>query len=248
MFDILADPAVWASLATLTLMEIILGIDNVVFISVLVSKLPEKAAERARKLGLALALIFRIVLLLVMAWIIGLSEPVFSAFGHAFSWRDIILIAGGAFLVYKSTSEMHHAIEEPHDEKMKDKAGAVFQAVILQIVVIDAVFSVDSIITAIGMAQHVQVMITAVVIAMGFMYIASGTIAEFIAKHPTTKMLALAFLLLIGVTLVAEGLGLHIPKGYIYSAMAFAVLVETVNILATARRKARRAAQAGVEH
>lgn len=247
MYQILSDPAVWASLATLTMMEIILGIDNVVFISVLVSKLPAEAAERARKLGLALALIFRIVLLLVMAWIIGLSEPVFSAFGHAFSWRDIILIVGGAFLIYKSTSEMHHAIEEPHEEKMKDKAGAAFQAVIMQIVIIDAVFSVDSIITAIGMAQHVQVMITAVIIAMAVMYVASGTIAAFIAKHPTTKMLALAFLLLIGMTLVAEGLGLHIPKGYIYSAMAFAVLVETVNILASNRRKARRAKQAGAE-
>lgn len=248
MFQILSDPAVWASLATLTIMEIILGIDNVVFISVLVSKLPEEQAERARKIGLALALIFRIILLLVMAWIIGLSEPVFSAFGHDFSWRDIILIAGGGFLVYKSTSEMHHAIEEPHEEAMKDKAGAVFQAVILQIVIIDAVFSVDSIITAIGMAEHVQVMITAVIIAMGVMYIASGTIAEFIAKHPTTKMLALAFLMLIGVNLVAEGLGFHIPRGYIYSAMVFAVLVETINVFASNRRKARRAARLGEEH
>lgn len=248
MFQILSDPAVWASLATLTIMEIILGIDNVVFISVLVSKLPEEQAERARKLGLALALVFRIILLLVMAWIIGLSEPVFSAFGHDFSWRDIILIAGGGFLVYKSTSEMHHAIEEPHEEAMKDKAGAVFQAVILQIVIIDAVFSVDSIITAIGMAEHVQVMITAVIIAMGVMYIASGTIAEFIARHPTTKMLALAFLMLIGVNLVAEGLGFHIPRGYIYSAMTFAVLVETINVFASNRRKARRAARLGEEH
>jgi len=243
MFEILSDPAVWASLATLTLMEIVLGIDNIVFISVLVEKLPAKAARQARQLGLALALVFRILLLLVLTWIIGLSQPLFEAFGHAFSWRDIILIVGGLFLIYKATYELHHTIEEPHEEALHNKTEAAFGAIIMQIIFIDAVFSVDSIVTAIGMANHVEVMITAVIIAMIVMYIASGTIADFIARHPTTKLLALAFLLLIGVTLVADGLGFHIPKGYIYSAMAFAVLVEAINILAQSRRKARRAGE-----
>lgn len=243
MLTILYDPATWASLATLTLMEIVLGIDNVVFISVLVSKLPAEQADRARKLGLTLALVFRILLLLILAWIIGLSQPVFTIFEHAFSWRDIILIAGGVFLVYKATTEIHHAVEDPHEEDIKQAATKAFGAIILQIIVIDAVFSVDSIVTAIGMAQHVEVMIAAVVIAMAVMYLASGTIAAFIAQHPTTKMLALAFLLLIGTTLVAEGLGFHIPKGYIYSAMTFAVLVESFNIFAQSRKKARKSQQ-----
>lgn len=243
MLDVLTNPAIWASLATLTMMEVILGIDNIVFISVLVSKLPQARADQARKLGLALALVFRIILLLVLGWIISLSQPVFSAFEHDFSWRDIILIAGGTFLLYKATYEIHHVIEEPHEEALKGQADAAFSSIILQIVIIDAVFSVDSIITAIGMAQYVQVMIAAVIIAMGIMYVASGTIAAFITRHPTTKMLALAFLLLIGVTLVAEGLGFHIPKGYIYSSMTFAVLVEAVNIMASARKKAGRVKQ-----
>jgi len=243
MLDMLADPAIWASLATLTLMEIVLGIDNVVFISVLVSKLPKPAADKARQLGLILALVFRIILLLVIAWIIGLSATLFTAFEHDFSWRDIILISGGVFLIYKGTYEMHHEIEEPHEEELKQSAKAVFGAVLVQIVVIDAVFSVDSIVTAIGMAQHVEIMVAAVIISMGVMFFASGTIAAFIAKHPTTKVLALAFLLMIGFTLVADGLGFHIPKGYIYSAMAFSVLVEAVNILAKKRRDVRRAAR-----
>lgn len=239
MLTFLSDPAVWASLVTLTAMEIVLGIDNVVFISVLVSKLPKQTADRARQLGLVLALVFRVLLLLVLTWIIGLSQPVISAFGFDLSWRDLILIAGGGFLIYKATYEMHHAIEEPVEPELEKVAEAAFSAIILQIIVIDAVFSIDSIVTAIGMAQHVEIMIAAVIIAMGVMYLASGSIAGFIARHPTTKMLALAFLLLIGVTLVADGLGFHIPKGYIYSAMAFAVLVEAVNILAQSRKKAR---------
>jgi predicted tellurium resistance membrane protein TerC len=239
----ITDPAIWASLFTLTMMEIVLGIDNVVFISVLVSKLPKKQADRARKLGLALALVFRILLLLLLAWIIGLSEPVVSAFGLELSWRDIILISGGAFLLYKATYEIHHMIEEPLEEGMRERAKASFASIIFQIVLIDAVFSIDSIVTAIGMAQYVEVMIAAVIISMAVMFAASGAIASFIARHPTTKMLALAFLLLIGVTLVAEGLGFHIPKGYIYAAMGFAVLVEAINILAqnNRRKNARRA-------
>lgn len=232
----LADPSIWASLLTLTLMEIVLGIDNIVFISVLVARLPENQAKRARQIGLALALVFRILLLLVLAWIIGLTAPLFSIFGHDVSWRDIILIAGGLFLFYKATHEIHQEIEgEGHDTGSGVSAGMT--AVIIQIAIIDMVFSVDSIITAIGMADHVWIMITAVVIAIGVMYIFSGAIADFIAAHPTTKMLALSFLILIGVTLVADGVGFHIPKGYVYFAMAFSTGVEAINILVSNRRK-----------
>ncbi|MDB5560920.1 MAG: TerC family protein, partial [Hyphomicrobiales bacterium] len=204
MLELLSDPNTWISLGTLTVMEVVLGIDNIVFISVLVSKLPVESANRARGVGLALALIFRILLLLVLSWIIGLTQPVIAAWGLELSWRDLILIGGGIFLVYKSTHEMHAAIEEPHEPGLAEVAKASFSAIIAQIIVIDMVFSIDSIVTAIGMAQHVEVMIAAVVIAVGLMYVASGPIAGFIAKHPTTKMLALAFLLLIGVSLVAD--------------------------------------------
>jgi len=235
------DPAIWASLATLTVMEIILGIDNIVFISVLVSRLPEKQADQARKIGLALALVARIVMLMLLAWIIGLTQPVFSAFGHDFAWRDIILIAGGLFLLYKATHEIHEAVESPEDHGPTSKAGATFMAIIGQIIVIDIVFSVDSIVTAIGMAQHVGVMVAAVVIAMIFMYFGSIPISKFIAEHPTTKMLALAFLMLIGMSLVADGIGFHIPKGYIYFAMAFATAIESFNVLISIRKKKARA-------
>jgi predicted tellurium resistance membrane protein TerC len=238
MLELLANPNTWASFLTLTVMEVVLGIDNIVFISVLVSRLPAEQAHRARQWGLGLALIFRILLLLVISWIIQLQEPLFTAFGHGFSWKDLILIAGGGFLIYKATHEMHAAIEEPHQGEVKATIGAAFSAIIAQIIAIDMVFSIDSIITAVGMADHVEVMIAAVIVAVGLMFIASGPIAGFVAKHPTTKMLALAFLLLIGVSLVADGVGFHIPKGYIYSAMAFAVLVEAVNIVAGRRRTA----------
>jgi predicted tellurium resistance membrane protein TerC len=242
MLELLTDPNVWAAFATLTVMEIVLGVDNIVFISVLVSRLPKEQADRARKVGLALALIFRILLLLVISWIIALDNTLFTAFGHGFSWKDLILIAGGGFLIYKATHEMHAAIEEPHEaeDNLGKQAQQMFGAIIAQIIVIDMVFSIDSIITAVGMADHVEVMIAAVIVAVGLMFIASGPIADFVAKHPTTKMLALAFLLLIGVSLVADGLGFHIPKGYIYSAMAFSVLVEAINIIAKGRRDARR--------
>ena len=236
MLSLLSDPNTWIALATLTAMEIVLGIDNIVFISVLVSKLPKETADRARGLGLLLALVFRIALLLVLTWLIGLTQPVISQFGLALSWKDIILIAGGLFLFYKATHEMHNALEEPHEGEPKASAMASFTAIIAQIIVVDMVFSIDSIVTAIGMAQHVEVMIAAVVIAVGIMYAASGAVAGFIARHPTTKMLALAFLLLIGVTLVADGLGFHIDKGYIYAAMAFSVAVEAINIVARQRR------------
>ncbi|KFC72288.1 Integral membrane protein TerC [Devosia sp. LC5] len=238
MLELLADPNVWIAFATLTVMEIVLGIDNIVFISVLVSRLPREQAEFARKLGIGLALVFRIILLLLISVIVQLQDPVVTLFGLALSWKDLILIAGGAFLIYKATHEMHAAIEEPHEMDLAEKAKAGLQAIILQIVVIDMVFSIDSIITAVGMVppDQVAVMIAAVLVAVAVMFFASGPIAKFVADHPTTKMLALAFLLLIGVTLVADGLGFHIPKGYIYSAMAFSVLVEAVNIFAKQRR------------
>ncbi len=238
MLELLADPNVWIAFATLTVMEIVLGIDNIVFISVLVSRLPREQAEFARKLGIGLALVFRIVLLLLISVIVQLQDPVFEAFGHGFSWKDLILIAGGGFLIYKATHEMHAAIEEPHEVGLADVAKASLQAILIQIVIIDMVFSIDSIITAVGMvpADQVVVMIAAVLVAVAVMFFASGPIAKFVADHPTTKMLALAFLLLIGVTLVADGLGFHIPKGYIYSAMAFSVLVEAINILAKNRK------------
>jgi len=238
MVALLSDPAVWASFLTLTVMEIVLGIDNIVFISVIINRLPDHQAEQARRLGLALALIFRIVLLLFLTWIIGLKAGLFTAFGHEFSWRDIILIAGGFFLIYKATDELHEEIEGETEEMSAAKlATATFGVIIGQIVIIDMVFSVDSIITAIGMAEHVEVMIAAVIVAIAVMFVASGFIADFIRQHPTTKVLALAFLLLIGVSLVADGLGFHIPRGYIYAAMGFSVLVESINILARRKRK-----------
>jgi len=249
MLDLLLDPNVWVAFATLTVMEVVLGVDNVIFISVLVSRLPKAEAERARKIGLALALIFRIALLLVLSWIIALTAPVFSAFGHGFSWRDIILIAGGLFLLYKAVHEMHAEIEEPHEPELQIAARSALSAIIVQIVIIDMVFSIDSIVTAVGMSQHVEVMIAAVIVAVGIMFLASGPIANFVSRHPTTKMLALAFLLLIGVSLVADGVGFHIDKAYIYAAMAFAVMVEGVNIVASRRRMlARGLKPAAVPH
>lgn len=240
MIELLYDPAVWASFVTLTLLEIVLGIDNIVFISVIIGKLPPEKAERARQIGLALALIFRILLLLGLTWIIGLKAEVITLFGQELSWRDIILIAGGTFLIYKGTAEIHEEIEgETEEEAATRMASRSFSAIIVQIIIIDMVFSVDSIITAIGIAEHVEVMIAAVMIAIAIMYFASGAVAEFIRKHPTTKMLALSFLLLIGVSLVADGLGFHIPRGYIYAAMGFSVLVEFGNILAGRKRRRR---------
>jgi predicted tellurium resistance membrane protein TerC len=235
MLDLLSQPSTWLALLTLTAMEVVLGIDNIVFISVLVSRLPKAVAENARRIGLLLALVFRVVLLLLLTWLIGLTQPVVTQFGLELSWKDLILICGGVFLVYKAVHEIHHAMEEG-DTPETAKAPSSFAATIAQIVLIDAVFSIDSIVTAIGMAQHVEVMIAAVIIAVAIMYAASGTVASFIARHPTTKMLALAFLLLIGVTLVADGLGFHLDKAYIYAAMAFATAVEAINIWSRARR------------
>jgi predicted tellurium resistance membrane protein TerC len=242
MLDLLTDPHAWAALVTLSALEIVLGIDNVVFISILVSRLDPKIADKARKLGLALALVFRILLLFTLTWLMSLSAPLFSAMGRSFSWHDIILIAGGLFLIAKATHEMHAEIEAADDEETGAGAAikAAFGLVILQIIVVDLVFSIDSIVTAIGMAQDIRIMVMAVLIAVGVMFVASGPVARFVAAHPTTKMLALAFLVLIGVALVADGFEVHIPRGYIYFAMAFAGAVETFNIVALRKRRRHR--------
>ncbi|MBH0239202.1 TerC family protein [Methylobrevis albus] len=232
---LLSDPNAWISLLTLSVMEIVLGIDNIVFISVLTARLPPEQAKRARQIGLGLALVFRIILLMLLSFLIGLSAPLFSIGDHPVSWRDIILFAGGAFLLVKATLEIHKGIEGEEESK-SGAVGATFNAVIAQIIVIDMVFSVDSIITAIGMAEHVEIMVVAVIIAMAVMYLASGPISAFIHKHPTTKMLALSFLLLIGVALIADAAGFHIPRAYIYFAMAFSAGVEFVNILAKSKK------------
>ncbi|MBR1220172.1 TerC family protein [Bradyrhizobium sp. U87765 SZCCT0131] len=237
MMQLLASPEAWAALVTLTTLEIILGIDNVIFISVLVSRIPEHQAKRARQLGLALALVFRIALLSILVWLIGLTKPVFTLFEQGFSWRDIILIGGGAFLIAKATHEIHNEVEAREGGGDGARPANAFFWVIVQIIIIDLVFSLDSIITAIGMAQDLTIMITAVIIACIVMYVSSGPIAGFVARHPTTKMLALSFLVLIGVALVADGFQFHIPRGYIYFAIAFALAVEAFNILARRNRE-----------
>jgi predicted tellurium resistance membrane protein TerC len=239
--DWITDPAILASLVTLTVLEIVLGIDNIVFISVIVGKLPAEQAQRARQIGLGLALIFRIALLSVLFALIGLTTPLFTVFGQGFSFRDIVLLAGGLFLLVKATQEIHKDVEaKGEDEATLGKvAGRAFSAIIAQIVVIDVVFSIDSIITAIGIAEQVSVMIVAVIFAVAVMYAASGTIAGFIHRHPTTRMLALAFLLMIGFSLVADGAGFHIPRGYLYTAMAFSAAVEALNVIARRNRKKR---------
>lgn len=240
MFDMLANPDVWAAFLTLTAMEIVLGIDNLVFISVLASRLPEHQQVRARAIGLGMALIFRILLLFGLTFLIALQEPEFYVFGEGFSWRDIILLGGGLFLLAKATLEIHAEIEG-HKDEGGSKSYAGFYAVIAQIAVIDMVFSVDSIITAIGMTEFIGVMIAAVTIAIAVMFVASEPATAFIKRHPTTKMLALAFLILIGALLVADGLGFHVPRGYVYFAMGFAALVEVFNVMA---RRARRGSAA----
>jgi predicted tellurium resistance membrane protein TerC len=237
MIDLLTSPEAWAGLLTLTALEIVLGIDNVIFISVVVSRIPEPQAKRARQIGLALALLFRILLLSLLVWLIGLTEAVLTVKGMAFSWRDIILIGGGLFLIAKTTHEIHGEVEAREEESDSASHASAFFWVILQIIVIDMVFSLDSIITAIGMAQDLAIMIAAVVIACLIMYLSSGPVARFVAEHPTTKMLALAFLVLIGVALVADGFQFHIPRGYIYFAIAFSAAVEFFNVLAKRNRK-----------
>ena len=236
MIAFVTSPEAWAALLTLTALEIVLGIDNVIFISVVVSKIPQAEARRARQIGLALALVFRILLLSLLVWLIGLTRAVISIQDLSFSWRDIILIAGGLFLIAKATHEIHHEVEARGDNRAAASGRTAFLTVILEILVIDIVFSLDSIITAIGMAQELAIMIAAVVIACLVMYAASGPVARFVEQHPTTKMLALAFLVLIGVALVADGFKFHIPRGYIYFAIAFSAAVEFFNVLARRNR------------
>jgi predicted tellurium resistance membrane protein TerC len=237
MIGLLTSPEAWAALLTLTALEIVLGIDNVIFLSVIVSRIPEAQAKRARQIGLALALLFRILLLTLLVWLIGLTEAILTVEGMAFSWRDIILVGGGLFLIAKATHEIHAEVEARGEDNGGAPGGGAFFWVIIQIIVIDLVFSLDSIITAIGMAQDLEIMIAAVTIACLIMYASSGPVARFVAEHPTTKMLALAFLVLIGVALVADGFKFHVPRGYIYFAIAFSAAVEAFNVLAKRNRK-----------
>ncbi len=234
-----SDPAAWVALITLITMEVVLGIDNLIFISILTNKLPPEHRERARKIGISLALVMRLALLGTVAWIIQLTTPIFEAFGHGFSWKDLILIAGGLFLVWKATKEIHHNVDpEDHAEDLiTSSATTGFASAIGQILILDLVFSVDSIITAVGMTPHLPIMIVAVIVAVTVMLVAATPLANFIERNPTIVMLALAFLLMIGTTLIAEGMGFHVPKGYIYAAMAFSALVEVLNMFA---RNARR--------
>lgn len=237
----IVDPAILASFVTLTVMEIVLGIDNIIFISVIVGHLPPEQSKRARQIGLALALVFRVALLSLLFWLIHLSRPLFEIAGHPFSTRDLVLLGGGLFLLVKATGEIHKDVEAGNEEEgVGGKAGASFGMIVSQIILIDLVFSVDSIITAIGMAEHIGVMIAAVVVAVAVMYVASGTIAGFISRHPTTRMLALAFLLMIGFALVADGIGFHIPRGYLYTAMAFSAAVEALNVVSGRNRRKKK--------
>jgi len=249
MFEWLTDPHIWASFIALSAMEVVLGIDNVVFISVMVARMPSAQRLTARRIGLSLALVFRVIMLGGIAWFIHLTTPIFSVGDYDFSWRDLVLISGGLFLLVKGTREIHQDIEGEEDE---DAGGSPvtnsLTSAILQIALIDLVFSVDSIITAVGMADHVEVMIAAVAVAILVMYLASEPVAAFIERHPTTKMLALSFLLLIGAALIADGFHFHIPRAYIYFAMAFSAAVEAVNVIALRRRQRARAAAKQKQH
>ena len=229
MLELLTDPQAWIAFATLTALELVLGIDNIIFISILVDKLPKERREFARRIGLFMAMFMRIGLLLVLAWIVGLVKPLFTVLGQSISGRDLILILGGLFLIWKSTGEIHQSLE---GEEGHGSAGAkaTFTAVIVQIMLVDLVFSLDSIITAVGMVDEVAVMIAAVVASVALMMVFAGPIGRFVSDHPTIKMLALSFLIVVGVVLVAEGFDQHVPKGYVYFAMAFSVAVEMLNI------------------
>jgi len=229
MLELLTDPQAWIALATLTALELVLGIDNIVFISILVDKLPVAQREKARRAGLFMAMFIRVGLLLVLSWIVGLVAPLFTVLGQEISGRDLILIAGGLFLIYKATGEIHQALEG-EEGHASGAVKATFAAVVLQIMVVDMVFSLDSIITAVGMVDRIEVMIAAVLASVGLMMLFAGAIGRFVSDHPTIKMLALSFLVVVGVVLIAEGFDRHVPKGYIYFAMAFSVGVEMLNI------------------
>jgi predicted tellurium resistance membrane protein TerC len=232
------DPGAWVALVTLVVMEVVLGIDNLIFISILTNKLPPEHRERARRLGIGLALVMRLALLGTVAWIVKLTTPVFEIFGQGFSWKDVILIGGGLFLVWKATKEIHHNVDPVDHEGdfIAKSTSSGFAAAIGQILLLDLVFSVDSIITAVGMTPHLTIMFVAVIAAVTVMLLAATPLANFIEKNPTIVMLALAFLLMIGMTLIADGMGFHVPKGYIYAAMAFSALVEGLNMMARNRR------------
>ena len=247
LLTLASDPAAWAALVTLIVMEVVLGIDNLIFISILTNKLPAEYQTKARRIGIGLALIMRLGLLGTIAYIVLLTYPIFTLFGHAFSWRDLILIAGGLFLVWKATKEIHHNVDPRHGDDLFEGHGATmtFGSAIVQIIMLDLVFSLDSIITAVGMTNHVPIMVVAVIVAVTVMLIAADPLARFIANNPTIVMLALGFLLMIGMVLIAEGFGAHVPKGYIYAAMAFSAAVEGLNMLSRrARRKDEPEAQA----
>jgi predicted tellurium resistance membrane protein TerC len=246
-FTFANDPTAWVALFTLVVLEVVLGIDNLIFISILTNKLPEHQRQRARRLGIGAALLMRLLLLATISIIVGLTAPVFTAFNHPFSWRDLILIAGGLFLVWKATKEIHHTVD--HED---DKAGLVGETLqvsmagaVFQILLLDLVFSIDSIITAVGMTDHVAIMYIAVIVAVTVMLLAVNPLSAFIEKNPTVVMLALGFLLMIGTTLIADGFGFHVPKGYIYAAMGFSALVEGLNMLARRRKARRRQAATG---
>ena len=232
----LADPQIWISLITLTVLEIVLGIDNIIFISILAGKLPPEQQGKARTLGLTLALVMRVILLCSIFWLTRLTNPLFSVFAHAFSGKDLVMIAGGIFLLWKSVHEIHGSLEGEQHEKSTG-VKATMSSVITQIVIIDIVFSLDSVITAVGLVKEIGVMIAAVVLAMGVMLVAAGAISDYVNRHPTIKMLALSFLILVGVVLLADGFGQHVSKGYIYFAMAFSFAVEMLNIRARAKIK-----------
>jgi predicted tellurium resistance membrane protein TerC len=257
------DPAAWAALAALVVMEVVLGIDNLIFISILSNKLPEEQRRKARRIGIGLALVMRLVLLSMIAWIVGLTAPVFDlgisgpagahgepAFETLFSWRDLILIAGGLFLIWKATKEIHHAVDPVPSDDLLDKkqiVGINFGAAIVQIIILDMVFSIDSILTAVGMTDNLAVMVIAVLVAVTTMLLAAEPLANFIARNPTVVMLALGFLLMIGAVLIADGFGVHIPKGYIYAAMAFSVLVEALNMVSRRAQERKLAARKNAE-
>ncbi|WP_046864373.1 TerC family protein [Microvirga massiliensis] len=243
-FTWISEPTALVALATLVVMEVVLGIDNLIFISILTNKLPEHQRAKARRIGIGLALFLRLALLGTIAIIVQLTQPVFTVFGHSFSWRDLILIGGGLFLVWKATKEIHHNVDPtPGDDLFDTARGTIsFGVAIGQILLLDLVFSLDSIITAVGMTDHVAIMVIAVVVAVTVMLLAADPLARFIHANPTIVMLALGFLLMIGMTLIAEGFGAHVPKGYIYTAMAFSAAVEALNMLS--RRAARRKAEA----
>jgi predicted tellurium resistance membrane protein TerC len=245
---LLSDPAAWAALVTLIVMEVVLGIDNLIFISILSNKLPEHQRQKVRRLGIGLALIMRLALLSIIAWLVGLVQPVFTIMGNEFSWKDLILIAGGLFLVWKATKEIHHTVDPTPSDAVLDKKDVMIMnagAAIFQIILLDIVFSIDSILTAVGMTEHLPIMVVAVLVAVTVMLLAADPLANFINKNPSVVMLALGFLLMIGMVLIADGFGYHVPKGYIYAAMAFSAGVEALNMMgrrgATKKEQAERA-------